>query len=268
MRKSHSSNTGFTLLELSIVLVIVSLLIAGVVGGSSLVEASKLQSVVADLDQYRKAAILYREKYSELPGDHSHATDITSADAGCDNPTASDNPATATCNGNGDGFIGDATGAACAAIATYRETLLVWQHLSNEHLINGNYNGRRSTASNQITPEVNVPMSRIKGASYMLANFPGTRGGGCAFFTADRANVIYFGLPRTSAAYPYLDPALPPDGAKSIDLKIDDGKPGMGKLVTLPSSEQAGCADSDNAATAVYGTSKQLKCALIYFTGL
>jgi prepilin-type N-terminal cleavage/methylation domain-containing protein len=45
------SKSGFTLVELSIVLVIIGLIIGGVVGGISLVKRSQLQAVIAEYKQ-------------------------------------------------------------------------------------------------------------------------------------------------------------------------------------------------------------------------
>ena len=49
------NNKGFSLIELSIVLIIMGLLIAGVTGGASLVKSAKLRAAVTELMNCRAA---------------------------------------------------------------------------------------------------------------------------------------------------------------------------------------------------------------------
>ncbi|MDX2074752.1 MAG: prepilin-type N-terminal cleavage/methylation domain-containing protein [Alphaproteobacteria bacterium] len=260
------SRQGFTLLEISIVLAVVALLAAGVTLGRSLVESAALQSVAADYDKYRQAVVSYREKYQELPGDHTNATSLTSTDGGCPDPTASDALTTATCNGDGNGVIGDSTGDPLGAFTTYNEPLLAWQHLMNEGLIAGKYNGRRSTAGNEISINVNAPRSKIDGASFMLRYFP-TNTVTTGYFAAEYGHVFFFGAPGSAANLPLNGAALTTEQAKSIDLKIDDGKPGLGKVLTSSASVRA-CPTTSDESTAVYdGSISAEACALIFITG-
>lgn len=262
-----SSRYAFTLLEISMVMVVVGLLIAGIIVGRSMIEAAALQSVVADFEKYRQLAIAYRDKYGELPGDHSGATSIASADAGCAaNPAASNTMTTATCNGDGNGMIGDSTGDPLATFSNYKESLLFWQHLSNEGLLTERYNGRRSTASNEITFGVNVPVSKIASASFMIRYFPTDTASG-NYYKANYGNVFFYGAPGASAADAFNTGALTPEQAKSIDAKIDDGRPGFGKVLTFPNSSP-NCPTTTTESTAVYsGSVTTSSCALIFITG-
>lgn len=60
---------GFTLVELSIVLVIIGLLIGGILVGQSLIESAKIQSAVRQIQQYDIAVRTFQSKYGSLPGD-------------------------------------------------------------------------------------------------------------------------------------------------------------------------------------------------------
>ncbi len=64
---------GFSLVELSIVLVILGLLTGGILAGKSLMRASELRAVSTEYQRYLTAAQSFRGKYFELPGDFSKA---------------------------------------------------------------------------------------------------------------------------------------------------------------------------------------------------
>ena len=67
---------GFSLVELSIVLIIIGLLIAGVTAGSKLIRQAKLQKFINVLDQLDKDFYAFRLKYDGLPGDLKNAVEF------------------------------------------------------------------------------------------------------------------------------------------------------------------------------------------------
>jgi prepilin-type N-terminal cleavage/methylation domain-containing protein len=60
---------GFTLIELSIVLVIIGLIAGGILAGSELIHASKVRATVKRFTEIDTAVNTYRTKYACLPGD-------------------------------------------------------------------------------------------------------------------------------------------------------------------------------------------------------
>lgn len=60
---------GFTLVELSIVLVIIGLLIGGVLVGQGLIESAKINSQISQLRQFDIAANQFYQKFNCIPGD-------------------------------------------------------------------------------------------------------------------------------------------------------------------------------------------------------
>lgn len=107
-------NAGFSLVELSIVLVIVSLLAAAVTGGMALKRNLELQNIMGDVSQLTQATEQFTTMYGGLPGDLFNATEKF----GVSN----------TSNGNGN-----------ALIDTAGEQMLAFQHLSLAGLIKGSY---------------------------------------------------------------------------------------------------------------------------------
>lgn len=64
---------GFSLLELSIVLVMIGLLAGGVTYGRDLIRESEMRSLMSDIKKYHTAIISFRDKYRALPGDFNKA---------------------------------------------------------------------------------------------------------------------------------------------------------------------------------------------------
>ncbi|NJS13390.1 MAG: prepilin-type N-terminal cleavage/methylation domain-containing protein [Sphingopyxis sp.] len=60
---------GFTLVEISIVMIIIGLLIGGTFGGMKLIENMQVNKTVQDLKAIESAALTFRDSYGRLPGD-------------------------------------------------------------------------------------------------------------------------------------------------------------------------------------------------------
>jgi prepilin-type N-terminal cleavage/methylation domain-containing protein len=110
--KSRRSQSGFTLVEIAIVLVIVGLLLAGVLKGQELIENSKIKNISKDMDGMSAAVLSFRDRYKALPGDDAA------------NTTTAYGWAANVGGGNGDGFIGAAlpsfTGASAEQVNAIR----------------------------------------------------------------------------------------------------------------------------------------------------
>ena len=72
--RTVNSRSAFTLIELSIVLIIIGLLVAGITGGAALINAAKLRSVMTDANANKIAANNFYSQYAALPGDFDKAT--------------------------------------------------------------------------------------------------------------------------------------------------------------------------------------------------
>ncbi len=69
------NNKAFTLIELSMVLIIVSLITAGIVGGSALIKNAEIRGAVNEVSNIKVAINNFQFKYDALPGDMVNATD-------------------------------------------------------------------------------------------------------------------------------------------------------------------------------------------------
>ena len=64
-----NNNKAFSLIELSIVLIIIGLLVAGITGGQSLIESAKVQSFYSSLNNYKQAFNTFYVSHGRFPGD-------------------------------------------------------------------------------------------------------------------------------------------------------------------------------------------------------
>jgi prepilin-type N-terminal cleavage/methylation domain-containing protein len=65
---------AFTLIELSIVLVIIGLILSGILVGRDLIRAAQLRKVIRTVEEYNTAVMVFQGKYNCLPGDCKDAT--------------------------------------------------------------------------------------------------------------------------------------------------------------------------------------------------
>lgn len=244
----HFYSTGFSLVELSIVLVILGLLTGGILAGQSLIRAAELRAVNTEYSRYRTAVGTFRDKYFALPGDINNATSFWGTAGTCPGNSASPSTTAATCNGDGDGLI-------MPNAANSNEEFRFWQHLANAGLIEGSYNGvaNSTTASSNITLiGTNVPKSKMSSGGWSVENQSVYPISSTILFEGNYGNVLYFGSQATS--WVTINSILKPEEAWNIDTKMDDGKPATGTIRTLEgfagTSVSTGCSDTAASTTA------------------
>jgi len=118
-------NTGFTLVEIAIVLVIIGLLLGGVLKGQELINSAKVKNLAQDFRTIPLFIYGYQDKFRALPGD-----DVRARTHVC--PAAS---ATCTTNGNGNGRIDGNWDDGVSA--TPSEATLFWHHARLANLAGG-----------------------------------------------------------------------------------------------------------------------------------
>lgn len=201
---------AFSLVELSIVLVILGLLVGGILAGQSLIRAAELRAVTTEQDRHRTAIHTFRNKYFSLPGDMPNATrfwgDQASGTSACAS-AATDDGTPGTCNGNGDGNVGNLS-------ANTGEALRGWQHLQMAGLIEGTYTGYLNSGA--VTPGINAPKSKWGQAGW--GHF--WRGGAGGSVWGYNGNVLQIGLTDLNGLF---NPVFVPADAWNIDGKLDDG---------------------------------------------
>ena len=109
---------GFTLIEISIVLLIIGLLLGGMLKGQELITSARVHHLIATQDGVKAAYFGFRDRYRALPGDYGEAQ------ANVPNCTLCQ-------NGDNNGQI--------LTNGAILESVSAWEHLSKAGFIAGSY---------------------------------------------------------------------------------------------------------------------------------
>jgi prepilin-type N-terminal cleavage/methylation domain-containing protein len=231
-----TNKRGFTLLEISMVLVIVALIIGAITVGSSLIRNAEIQSISSDSEHYISAIKSFQDKYSALPGDFAKASNV---------------------------FVGATDGDANGFIAG-NEQFYAWNHLALAKMIEGSYTG--AAGSNGRVPGTNVPASQLSAAGWGLI-YAAPDNPYLLYSTGDilPGHVLWFGGRSVS---PYntneQELVLTAEEADQIDRKFDDAFPATGKIVAQANSAVPLCQSSTTAYNVLIAGHI---CALVFKTG-
>jgi prepilin-type N-terminal cleavage/methylation domain-containing protein len=253
---------GFSLVELSIVLVILGLLVGGILAGKSLIHAAELRVVTTERDKYWTAMRTFRDKYFAIPGDMANATSIwgtiNAAPATCRETASTGTP---TCDGDGDGLI-----TAMSTNLSSREMFRFWEHLAKAGLIEGTYPGTRVPAGDGDEAAVgyNAGTSKFLKAGWSIQyDLQKTAGNTTEFFNLGlKGNSMVIGA--TIVGEPTYGVAFTPEDVWNIDSKIDDGKPAAGNVVAGVWPTCTNAINKDNLTASYLLTSSAIACSIIF----
>jgi len=188
---SHRKNqSGFTLVEIAIVLVIIGLLLGGVLKGQELIYNQKVKSTYDYYRQYTAAMYGYQDRYKAIPGDDPQAL-LRGFIVPAGDPVITP--------GGGDGIIGGG-GSLCPLAAAALEVCQATYHLRLSGFLTGDGTiAAQHPLGGVVT--LNAPLATM--------GFPAT------FVGAPTA--ICWNL-------------LPNKAAQQIDLSYDDGKALSGSM--------------------------------------
>ncbi len=217
----RSSQSGFTLVEIAIVLVIIGLLLGGILKGQEMITQARIKNVINDFNGVTAAVNSYNDRYKALPGDDLNTIARWGANA---------------FGGDGNGvFCTGACGftppgyntAPAAPSATSPEVGLFWLHLRLAGFVQGPTSGISSTAQ---------PTNAANGIT-------GVQTTGMGF----NSNII-------------CTSNLPDKIASAVDVQMDDGGSGTGQVrgqLQAAPNPATGTAASAYAET---GTNQYLLC--------
>ena len=230
--KSHQSKkqSGFTLIEIAIVVVIIGLLLGGVLKGQEMIRNARAHNVAAQGAAIKAAVLGFSDRYRALPGDYKKATTnipgLVTAD-----------------NGDGNSRIGfDDSGTAGTpgtpgtpeAGNRKLEIVLAWKHLSKSGFISGAFDG-----------DVNdvVEADWICSASCLSNAFNGS-----LFLVYDdeqTGTTWSAGTARSNQLW--TGKGIPVEIIAELDRKVDDGEPSVGSFRVSDGFMDAAALDASDA---------------------
>jgi prepilin-type N-terminal cleavage/methylation domain-containing protein len=186
-----SQQSGFTLVEIAIVLVIIGLLLGGVLKGQELINSAKAKSYAQDFRTIQAALYGFQDRFKGIPGDLAGAdTKITGATlATADGPV-----------GNGQ------IGGAWDTTAGGSEACLAWQHMRLAGFLAGS-----------------TTVNCAAGDAYLQTNADGGRIG--------ISSTMQMTLPTVmSGSYNICSTGVLGKIAKQLDTQLDDGNTQTGSF--------------------------------------
>lgn len=237
--------TAFSLVELSVVLVILGLITGGILGGQAMIKAAELRSVTTEYNRYSTAATNFRDKYAAMPGDFPGATQawgrMSSVGAvNCTTNSSAAVNAAGACDGNGSDAINGAAGASQSG-----EIFQFWRHLVLAGYIEGTFSGLSGSGGYMEANATNIPKARYGQAYWNARSLTGYFAGDAGAYAGEYGNFFDFGG-LNGASYPFAS-VLTPEDAWNIDKKLDDGRPGTGFVLSRGWNNT--CATPDDGAT-------------------
>lgn len=211
--KSGSRESGFTLIEIAIVLVIIGLLLGGVLQGQQLIENSRVKNATNTFNGIAAAAFSYQDRYGRMPGDDGNAAALIARGGNWASIPAS-------AGGNTNGIL-DAT-AANVFTGADAEGAYFFTHLRAAGFITGD------------------PTTAVGSAAILPTNpFGGLVGvtGAALFTTLTGLKICMSNLPGSAGI--------------ALDQQLDDGSPASGRFRAQDDSTGAD-APVDAAAAATY----------------
>jgi len=159
-----SRQTGFTLVEIAIVLVIIGLLLGGVLKGQELINSAKVKNLANDFRNIPIYIYGYQDRFRALPGDDRNAP----ANLGGSAPAG-----TTIRAGNGNGTIDGAWDSA----TTNDESIQFWQHVrlagfAPGPIVIGSANYIPSNAEGGrvgVTGANNLPITGLRGTYFICS---------------------------------------------------------------------------------------------------
>lgn len=227
-----SVKAGFTLIEMSIVLVVIGLVVGGILVGRDVISSAAVRAQVSQIEKYNQAVNTFRDKYGYLPGDinATAAAQFGFLQRGIGGVYAG--------NGDGNGLIeGVHIALNCGYCVGDGEPVMFWNDLTyangmNLNLIEGSFSAPGGSWSPSGNGNPSAP--GISGATLASWFPPAKIGGGNYVYVYSQNSVNYYGLSVVTNITYYdvtSSVGLTVKQAYDIDKKVDDGLPQSGVVI-------------------------------------
>lgn len=196
---------GFTLIEMSIVLIIIGLIIGGILKGQEVIESSRQKAIITQIDSVRAAVNTFADKYQALPGDYIRASERLRPDM---------------IDGSGEGIIGNSGLDQATQVASEpgntEEYVEFWNQLAAARLISGTRILTNSSpdffGEGSPFPESDIPGS---GLTVLYGNYD--------VDTNIERRTHWLRIQKALGEVGQATESISPKSMFEIDIKIDDG---------------------------------------------
>ncbi|MFA5372092.1 MAG: prepilin-type N-terminal cleavage/methylation domain-containing protein [Sideroxydans sp.] len=197
------NQSGFTLIEIAIVLVIIGLLLGGVLKGQELINSARVKNIATDFKNIPVYIYGYQDKFRSLPGDDIQAASHVANAVTC--------AAAANKCALGNGIIDGPWNAVDAT----NESFLFWQHVR----LAGLAPGATDTTQGQAYLPVNASggIIGIQSGTTTVANSPVIDSAGAAI----------------RGSYIICSTGILGKFVKQLDIQMDDGNTASGSMMAL-----------------------------------
>ncbi|MCH7695625.1 MAG: prepilin-type N-terminal cleavage/methylation domain-containing protein [Proteobacteria bacterium] len=195
-----TKQSGFTLVEIAIVLVIIGLLLGGILKGQELINSARVRNLADQNTGIQAAYYGFIDRYRQVPGDFLAANATTAIGVTVNLPS--------TVGLAGNGRIDN----------NVEEAAAVWEQLAKSNFIGGGFTPAGGIPADEIAYKLNAPINAFNGSLTLTRNsdFTGT-------------NPVRLVL--------HLGTNIPVKISRELDLKVDDGMPTTGVLrLSAPSA--------------------------------
>jgi len=201
--------SGFTLIEIAIVLVIIGLLLGGILKGQELINSARVKNLATDFRNIPVFIYGYQDKFKALPGDDPAAV----AHLGNNASQGATPPA-------GNGVID----GPWYSTSTADESVLFWQHVRLAGLAPGQTTMPAANTNNVFNPQnASGGFIGIQSGTTVAANSP----------------VVSATTGPISGAYVICSTGILGKFAKQLDTQIDDGNTAAGSMMATPTTNPA-----------------------------
>lgn len=184
-------NSGFTLIELSIVVLFIAAITSSIVVGRSLMHQAQIRAVANQVKGFQTAIYAFKLQYHSLPGDFPQATQYWDD----------------TEDGNGNSIIEE------VGWSPGNEGTRAWQHLVLAEILPGGYQGVGTQKEG-----ANIPASKLDGGGFYFRSRPKD----LLHSGIDKPFIEWGGCQEENVQECHGG-IITPDEAAMLDRKMDDG---------------------------------------------